>query len=184
MKILFLLILHHFGDIQPVVIPAKSKAEACIAMKSWTNPRSIGASSYAAEVFAVEGIGNGSLPDAFIYQVSCENGKFDSESAEYAATVGTGCRQFLSAQDEIKYLEGLGANLDTDEIVRDHANKRIASLRAIHNRKADWKKYFQCVAERTERKMTGDEYIDFLDSIDKRIKKMENEIFLLKGKKP
>jgi len=62
MKILFLLILHHFGDIQPVVIPAKSKAEACVAMKSWTNSRSIGASTYAAEVFAVEGVANDHSP--------------------------------------------------------------------------------------------------------------------------
>lgn len=180
MKILFILILHHFGDIQPVVIPAGNKVEACAALRSWTNPRSIGASSYAASVFAVEGEANGAI-GGFMYDVSCENIK-NSEWQEYSATVGTGCRQFLSAQDEIKYLEKLSADPETIDVVRDHANTRITSLRGVYDRKADWHKYFICVAERTENKMTDSEYVDLLDSIDRRITKMENEVFLRAGK--
>lgn len=114
MKTLFILILHHFGDIQPVVIPAKSKIEACAAARSWTNPRGIGASSYATQVVAVEGQANGAI-SGFLYEVSCDNIQ-DPEWEEYAKTVGSG-------------------------------------------------------------------YIDLLDNIDKRITKMEKEMFLLRDKK-
>ena len=176
MKILFILILHHFGDIQPVVIPAKNKAEACAAAKSWTNPRGIGASSYATAVVAVEGQANGAI-SGFLYEISCENMKTD-EWVEYAATVGTGCRQFLSAYDEIMYLEKLSADLETVDVVRDHANTRITSLRTMYDRKADWQKYFICVSERVRDKMSDSAYIDLLDDIDKRITEIEKKLLL------
>src|SRR3990167_9415103 len=112
MTVLFLLILHHFGDIQPIVIPAKNKIEACEGAKSWTEPKRVSAPEYAVQVVAVEGTANGAI-SAFLYEVSCDNiPEFNTDLKEIEAKVaGRFCRKFADSKAWHKYFQCVSATV-------------------------------------------------------------------------